>query len=230
MNTTIRAETTTTIGLPAHTPRKISTSSLSRELLEIAARTCSAVLLGVFAYFAFVHWRADPGRITLLLIVVAEFFTVGLSLFARTPVRRDWTPFAFVCSICGTYYFLAVQLAPGVRLVPETVGAALQMVGICWQIFAKATLRASFGLLPANRGIVSGGPYRFMRHPMYFGYFVMDIGFLLVNFGIWNLAVYIVQFALQIGRIAREERLLSTDAKYRAYMASVRFRVIPGLF
>jgi protein-S-isoprenylcysteine O-methyltransferase Ste14 len=211
-------------------PQEISTYGLSRALLEIAARTCTALLLGLFAYFAIVNWRADPGRITLLLIVVAECVTVGLSLFARTPVRRDWSPFALVCSICGTYYFLAVQLAPGVRLVPEAVGATLQIVGICWQIFAKATLRASFGLLPANRGIVCGGPYRFMRHPIYFGYFVADIGFLLTNFGTWNLVVYIVQFVLQIGRIVREEWLLSTDGEYRAYMARVRFRVIPGLF
>jgi hypothetical protein len=48
------------------------------------------------------------------------------------------------------------------------------------------------------------------------GYFIGDLGFLLSNFGLQNLLVYAIQFALQGGRIAREERLLSNDALYRA--------------
>jgi protein-S-isoprenylcysteine O-methyltransferase Ste14 len=199
-------------------------------LFEVTARTCAAVMLGIFSYVAILHWLADPGRVTLLLLVVAECFTVGLSLFSRVPVRRDWTPFAYICSMGASYYFLAVRLGPGVQIVPESVGAAFQVAGICWQIFAKASLRRSFGILPANRGVVSTGAYRFVRHPMYLGYFIADIGFLLSNFGIQNLLVYGIQFALQAGRIAREERLLGNDALYRAYRSKVRYRVLPGLY
>jgi protein-S-isoprenylcysteine O-methyltransferase Ste14 len=43
-------------------------------------------------------------------------------------------------------------------------------------------LGRSFGLLPAQRGLVVVGPYRFVRHPIYFGYLIGHIGFLLVNF------------------------------------------------
>ncbi|MGF6778572.1 protein-S-isoprenylcysteine O-methyltransferase Ste14 [Paraburkholderia sp. GAS334] len=164
------------------------------------------------------------------MIVIAECLTVGLSLFSRVPRQRDWNPLAFLCSMGATYYFLAIRLAPGVQLVPETVGVILQLAGIFWQLFAKTSLRRSFGILPANRGVVSRGAYRFVRHPMYLGYLVMDVGFLLVNFGVQNLIVYAVQFALQAGRIFREERLLSTDDDYVAYKDKVRFRVIPGLF
>ncbi|MPW17836.1 DUF1295 domain-containing protein [Paraburkholderia sp. CNPSo 3157] len=199
-------------------------------LLEVMARVCAAVTLSIFCYMAFVHWRADPERITLVLLVVAECMTMGLSLFTRVPVRRDWTPFAFFCSMGASYYFLAVQLAPGVQLVPESVGATLQVAGICWQIFAKASLRRSFGILPANRGVVSTGAYRFVRHPIYLGYLIADVGFLLSNFGVRNLVVYGVLFALQVGRIGREERLLNNDALYRAYRSRVRYRVLPGLY
>jgi protein-S-isoprenylcysteine O-methyltransferase Ste14 len=206
------------------------THRLRDALLEVSARTSTAIMLTPLTYAAIVHWRADPERITLLLLVVTECFTVGISLFTRVPVRRDWTPFAFLCAIGGTYYFLAVQLGPGVKLVPEGVGAVFQAFGVCWQIFAKVSLGRAFGILPANRGIVSSGAYRFMRHPMYFGYFVTNIGFLLANFGMRNMLVYGIQFALQAGRIVREERLLSADALYRAYKDKVRYRVVPGVF
>lgn len=203
---------------------------LREALVEVAARAGAATMLSLFAYAAITQWRAAPSRITLLFLVVSACFTVGLSLVTRVPMKRDWRPFAFMCAMGGTYYFLAVRLAPGVQLVPEAVGAALQLLGICWQLFAKMSLRRSFGILPANRGVVSRGAYRFIRHPMYLGYFITDIGFLLVNFGLQNLLVYGCQFALQVGRIVREERLLSADEGYRTYKGRVRYRVIPGIF
>ncbi|HTJ92801.1 MAG TPA: isoprenylcysteine carboxylmethyltransferase family protein [Pararobbsia sp.] len=212
---------------PSSAQRTWTPSSL---LFEAAVRTCSTLLLAVFVYAAWIRWRADPERITLLLLVVAACLTVGLSIFARTPRKRDWRSVALVCSVGGTYYFLAVRLAPGVSLIPELAGAALQMIGLFCQVFAKLSLRRSFGILPANRGVVSSGAYRFVRHPMYFGYFLTDMGFLLSNFGLQNVLVYSVQFALQAGRIVREEKLLSEDAQYVRYKSSVRYRVIPGVF
>lgn len=199
-------------------------------LVEILARVAAALMLSIFTYAAVKQWLAAPTRITLLLLVVSAFMTLGLSLFARVPIHRDWTPFAFICSVGGTFYFLAVRLSPGTQLIPEAAGASLQLLGILWQLFAKVSLRRSFGILPANRGVVSRGAYRFVRHPMYLGYFVTDVGFLLANFGIQNVIVYGCQFALQVGRIVREERLLSDDERYRTYRGKVRFRVIPGVF
>ena len=226
-----------TIDGPAHAaPRADSRDGVTpvggmREAsIEILARSAAALMLSIFTYSAVRRWLAAPTRVTLLLLVVSAFMTLGLSLFARVPIKRDWTPFAFICSVGGTFYFLAVRLSPGVQVIPEVAGAALQLLGIGWQLFAKVSLRRSFGILPANRGVVSHGAYRIVRHPMYLGYFMTDIGFLLANFGIQNMIVYGCQFALQVGRIVREERLLSHDAQYRAYRCKVRRRVIPGVF
>jgi hypothetical protein len=52
----------------------------------------------------------------------------------------------------------------------------------------------------------------------------------LVNFGMQNLIVFGTQFALQAGRIVREERPLSSDGSYLAYKKRVRYRVIPSPF
>lgn len=109
-------------------------------------------------------------------------------------------------------------------------GGTWQIIGIAWQLFAKLSLGRSFGLLPANRGVVSTGAYRFMRHPIYTGYLLSEIGFLLANFSTRNLVTIGVWMLLQIGRISMEERVLSEDADYRAYKATVRYRLIPGVF
>ncbi|MEX3901100.1 MULTISPECIES: methyltransferase family protein [Paraburkholderia] len=98
------------------------------------------------------------------------------------------------------------------------------------QIHAKWSLGRSFGLLPANRGVVVAGPYRVVCHPLYLGYLVTDIGFLAANFGMHNLIVIVAQWTLQVVRIVMEEQLLSNDAAYREYTRRVHYGLIYGVF
>jgi protein-S-isoprenylcysteine O-methyltransferase Ste14 len=209
-----------------------SIAGLSRKQLaiEVGIRVACVVLLSVFLTSALMQFARDPSRITLLLMAAAELLTVGLAIFTRVPRERDWNPLSVVMASCASFYFLAFRVEPGTRLIPETLAAGLQIAGLLIQIGAKWSLRRSYGILPANRGVVVRGPYRFLRHPMYFGYLVTDIGFILPNFGIQNLIVFVVHWMLQIGRIVREEQLLSKDAGYREYMGRVRYRLIRGLF
>jgi hypothetical protein len=60
------------------------------------------------------------------LLVAGVFVSLGPSLFACVPLGCDWTPFAFICAVGGSFYFLAVRLSPGIQLIPEGAGAALQ--------------------------------------------------------------------------------------------------------
>jgi len=218
--------------LPAQATTSVTAPTVNlRDLaLEVCLRIASAFLFATFAFAAYKHWLADPARITLLCIVAAESLTVCLSLIARVPAHRDWHPAAILCSLGATYYFIGIRLAPGFHVIPEVAGAALQIAGIAWQIYAKLSLRLSFGLLPANRGIVTNGAYRFVRHPMYLGYLITHIGFLLVNFGLQNVLIFVGLYILQGVRIMREERLLSADPSYRAYRSRVQFRILPGVY
>lgn len=223
------------LGVKAETPNPGSTTRApgvidKHWIADALLRTATAIACAAFAIAAISHWLAAPSRITLLLLVVANVFTTGLTLVVRTPRRRDWRPTALLCSLGGTYACIAYNLDPGAKIVPETVGALMQISGIAWQLFAKASLRRSFGILPANRGVVSRGAYRFVRHPMYLGYFVTDLGFLLTNFSLFNLAIHLIQVACQIGRITQEEQILSADESYREYRSHVRFRLIPMVF
>ncbi|WP_175881143.1 isoprenylcysteine carboxylmethyltransferase family protein [Burkholderia sp. BCC0044] len=198
--------------------------------IELGARASSVTVLGAFAYLIYMQWRLNPSRITLILLLVSAGVTVGMSAFAKLPKRRDWHPATVSVALGGSFYCLAYQLNASTHLIPEWAGGVWQISGIAWQLFAKLSLGRSFGLLPANRGVVSSGAYRFMRHPIYAGYLLSEIGFLLANFSTRNLLTIGIWMLLQIGRIVMEERVLSEDADYRAYKAKVRYRLIPGVF
>ena len=197
---------------------------------EIVLRTLTAVVLSIFVVSTAHQYLKDPSRITLIFFALSGVLTVGLAIVSRVPRERDWNPLSLAITLCGTFYYLAIRTEPGLRLVPELYAAGVQVLGVVIQVYAKCSLRRSFGLLPANRGVIDFGPYRVIRHPMYLGYIVTDIGFLLANFGRWNVLVTFILWTMQVGRIVQEERLLAKDDTYRRYMSRVRYRLISGLF
>lgn len=92
------------------------------------------------------------------------------------------------------------------------------------------SLGRSFGLLPANRGIVSTGLYRLVRHPIYLGYLFTHGAYLAANPTWWNvLALATADVALLV-RSAYEEETLGRDPAYAQYQTRVRWRVLPGAF
>ncbi|MGX6998323.1 methyltransferase family protein [Caballeronia sp. KNU42] len=206
--------------------------SLTRDqlLAEIAMRLLAVVVFSMFVSSTISQFHKDPSRITLLLLAFSELLTLALAVCTRVPRERDWRPATVVIATCASFYFLAFRIEPGIHLIPESVAAGLQIAGVVIQLSAKIALRRSFGILPANRGVVVSGPYRFSRHPIYLGYFVNQIGFLSSDFGVQNLAVVLLLWGLQIYRVVREERVLNKDVRYREYAARVRYRFVPGVF
>ena len=99
-------------------------------------------------------------------------------------------------------------------------------------IYTLATV--AFGLRfsnMTNRGIVSRGPYAWVRHPAYvtkvLGWWLISAPFLTgvgntVRLGLWT--------AIYVARALTEERHLMADPNYRAYTERVRWRFIPGVW
>jgi protein-S-isoprenylcysteine O-methyltransferase Ste14 len=197
---------------------------------EVLFRGIAVAALGVFATRALSLWLEQPQRVSLLLLLMAETLTVLIAVFARRANAIATDPLSIFATVLATCYFVFLGLDSGHALVPRSVSAFLQSAGLVWQIFAKLSLGRSFGLLPAARGIVTGGAYRFVRHPIYAGYLLAHVGFALDNFTARNLLVLSALYGLQWLRLIGEERVLSTDPSYCEYRRRVPWRVLPGLF
>ena len=191
-----------------------------------------AVLLMLVIVARWGHaWWADTTRHTALLLLVTECYTLGLVLTARRALLRDASAVAVVATLYASFAAVLLDPAGTVRLVPEWVGASLLVASMAWQFTAKVFLGRSFGLLPAQRGVVVGGPYRVVRHPIYFGYLIGHVGFLLANFSWRNAAVLALLYAAQVVRIHREESVLAASSDdYARYRERVRWRLLPFVY
>jgi protein-S-isoprenylcysteine O-methyltransferase Ste14 len=124
-------------------------------------------------------------------------------------------------------------MRPGVLVTTgwvAKVAIALELVGIVLTQVSRVYLGRRFGLLPANRGIVSNGPFRWMRHPIYSGWVVLTIGFLMAYPNPRNIAMFVLSLPFLVWRISLEEEHLIEDPEYRAYVEKTPWRLFPGIY
>lgn len=192
-------------------------------------RLLTVAALSIFLWRACHQWLHTP-TLTLSLVILGEVITISIYLAARPSQEGSFAPIAVISTLVATFFFYFVSLHQGSVVAPLAVTACLQIAGITWQILSKLSLGRSFGLLPANRGVVTRGTYRFVRHPIYLGYIMNWLGFLLASFSLYNLWLLSALVFFQTLRILEEEKLLKKDAQYLEYMSRTRFRLIPGIF
>jgi protein-S-isoprenylcysteine O-methyltransferase Ste14 len=201
----------------------------SDHLADFAGRGIIVVL------FTFMTMRltadfVETGRITGLLLLVSEGLVVALTVFRRAAlvIDRSWRARGLTAmSLCGP--LLVRPVADG-EMASGATTAALGFTGLLIVVAGKLSLGRSFGLMPANRGIVCTGLYRWLRHPIYAGYLLTHVGFLAAHATPWNLSALLLADTALLFRAVLEERTLALDSKYVAYQGRVRWRVLPGVF
>jgi protein-S-isoprenylcysteine O-methyltransferase Ste14 len=183
-------------------------------------------ILGLFALMASRVWQSvgSGGSWFNYLQLSAEALAVVLILLRRRASELSLKPMDWALAVGATAAPLLVPLAP------IGVCAGLMLSGLLFQVIAKLTLRFSFGIAPANRGLKVTGPYRIVRHPIYAAYLIGQSGFFLLNPTLYNAAIYGVGLGLQICRIAAEERVLAHDKGFASFRAATPYRLIPGLY
>jgi protein-S-isoprenylcysteine O-methyltransferase Ste14 len=199
----------------------VVTDLLARATVIVLFSLMSVNLLGDFM---------RTGHVTGLLLLASESLVVILTLVRRRPQFVDRSAAGVVTtalSLAGPPLLRAVD-DPGV--VPDAVTAIVSAAGLGVVILGKVALGRSFGIAPANRGVVIRGPYGLVRHPIYAGYLLTHVAFLVAHPSPWNAVVIVVADGALVIRALIEERVLSTDEKYRSYCQRVGWHLVPGVF
>jgi protein-S-isoprenylcysteine O-methyltransferase Ste14 len=202
---------------------------------RLSPRTCenlSRLLVG--ALFFTLAWRLlgdflETNRVTDLLLLVGEALVVVLTCLRRPASVVDRRPVVRLVTAVSMTLPLLSQPARITPILPEAAAATLLGLGLLIVVGGKMSLGYSFGLLPANRGVMERGLYRIVRHPIYLGYLLTHIPFLAAHPSGWNATVLLIGDAALIVRALYEEETLGRDPQYVRYCQSVKWRLLPGI-
>jgi protein-S-isoprenylcysteine O-methyltransferase Ste14 len=220
----------------------------------VVQTTIGLVVIAAILFPAAGDWGWPQGWVFLAEVAVSTF-AVNLWLLRHdpallasrlsVPVQRDQRSWDRMFMLVGLLVFVAwlVLCALDARRfrwsrVPlsgqalGTILIALCMI-VVWQVFRFNSFAAPQVRLQKERQqrVITNGPYRIVRHPMYAGALLMFAGTPLLLGSWWGL-LFVPLGAFGIGiRAVGEERMLRRElAGYEEYTHHVRYRMLPGLW
>jgi protein-S-isoprenylcysteine O-methyltransferase Ste14 len=171
--------------------------------------------------------------ITDWIYVLQHFIVLVVALTRPRPKVWDYS-IASSIAVAVAYLYPYAQViylrwSPGYVASP-TAGLVMVTFAAVLSLVSLLTIGRFFGVRPALRGLVTSGPYRFVRHPIYLSYVIGDIGYNLQEWNLVTLLLVLLGWASLLYRICAEERVLSRHAGWSAYVALVRYRLLPGFW
>lgn len=157
-----------------------------------------------------------------ILLRAAVFGAFAALLVLRSPASRPARAPAAVAWCVGALATVAAIQLPGADRATQLVAAGdfVALIGGVMMLTAIIWLGRCFSVLPEVRGLVTAGPYRFVRHPLYLGELTACLGLILANPSSRNLAAGAAFAWCQYARMRLEERALGGEfPEYRAYAA-----------
>jgi protein-S-isoprenylcysteine O-methyltransferase Ste14 len=184
-------------------------------------------LFGSVAVITLYLWRADPRLL--------ERRVDGGPLAEREASQR------LIQSVAGLA-FIAMLVVPaldhrsGWSDVPRTISMladAVVVIGfwIIFQVFRVNTFTAATINVLQEQSVVSTGPYRMVRHPMYAGALLMLLATPVGLGSWWGMVAFAPLLLAIVWRLQDEEGFLIRTLKgYAEYRAKVRYRLVPYIW
>ena len=191
-----------------------------------------------FAILIFRQWPSGRDGIA-ILVTVSEACSAAFLIFQgilllvrRLPVAKAQGLAPRIWAFIGANFALVVVLTPKAILTPAltVASSALILFGTAGAIFTLRSLGRSFSVFPQARKLVTSGPYKAVRHPLYVAEQVSAFGLALQYRQPWGLLIVSIALLLQFPRMLYEEKVLETTyASYGDYKTRTA-RLIPFLF
>ena len=137
-----------------------------------------------------------------------------------------------ISAVVGAFLVYAIPLFSRCELpvAAEMVSTLLILLGSSAAVIALLQLGSSFSLMAEARRLVTSGPYRFVRHPLYLAEELAVIGIFMQFLSVWTALILAVQIAFQLRRMHNEEIILAeTFPEYAAYK-EITPRLVPRLY
>jgi protein-S-isoprenylcysteine O-methyltransferase Ste14 len=150
----------------------------------------------------------------------------------RASERVDWARRLYygIPAALGFYFMFSLRIdVPWLqyRFIPRTpmigtVAVAITVAGMAFAVWARVYLGRNWSSAPTikeHHQLIRGGPYRFVRHPIYTGILLAMVGTFLANGKARGaLAVVLVWFAWTVKSRMEEEFMVRTfGAEYEEY-------------
>ena len=167
------------------------------------------------------------------ILVDASFLLIALAFAIRKPPReRAATPGRIIIPLIGGFWPLLPFLLLGalklmkssfandlnqrlsfgrISLAEFYAGALLLCIGLFLQVWSYVYLARSLSIVAEARELVTRGPFRFIRHPIYLGQFIAQAAFWLILVrlqAVW-VVFYVIFVAMQLYRARIEEQVLA---------------------
>lgn len=169
-------------------------------------------------------------RVTGLLLLISEALVAVLTIVRRPTGIVDRSLGAAVVTTMSLIGPALLRTSTGAGVFPDPLTALISCAGLLVVIAGKIVLGRSFGIAPANRGVVISGPYTLVRHPIYAGYLLSHVAFACAYPTAWNLSILAATDVALVLRALCEERVLRNDRTYQLYCNRVAWHLVPGVF
>jgi protein-S-isoprenylcysteine O-methyltransferase Ste14 len=171
--------------------------------------------------------------VAMRLSTITFMIFVAAAVILRTcPSRKASGLEPRISALAGTFMFYGFTMFPRHELASsfEIISTVLILIGSVGAVITLSQLGRSFSIMAETRQLVTSGPYRFVRHPLYLTEEIAVVGVFIQFASVWTAILLVMQIAFQLRRMQNEETVLvASFPKYDAYRRST-VRLIPWIY